>query len=252
MVASQSPDGSNHGASFDLHDEEGSESEEEPLLSSGFSQRDDLSRGLSTASLDDDSETIYSDISDPDDGKRALYLHALRLQQSPSTDSAKRSERIIGSIVGKQVSSSASDQSRSSGKSKKAKACRVTFSNVHVRQYERILVDNPACRIGVSIGIGWCHNDETIMEVDEWEDSRTEKGVRVMSRLAISPCRREALVRKLGYVDSEIAAAMREINRIKCQRRQTVNNIKLQHLEEKVELAKQGLQFVLRSTRRRR
>jgi hypothetical protein len=240
------------GASLDLQDEEESESEEELSLPSCFHQMDDLSEGLSAGILDDDDETIFSDISDPDDGKRALCLHALSLQQSPTNDSTERSESIIGSIVGKKISSSASNQSKSSRKSKKSKSFRVAFSNVYVRQYERILVDNPACRFGVSIGIGWRHNDEEIMDVDEWEESRTERGVRTMSQLAISPYRREALVRKLGYVDCEIAAAMREINRIKCQRRQTANNLKLQHLEETVELAKESLKFVLRSTRRRR
>jgi hypothetical protein len=228
--------------------EDGSESEVLSLPTC-LKQMDDLSNGLSAASLEDDDETVLSDISDPDDVKRALYLQAMQLQPS-STAHSERSPSLIGSIVGNPVSSRSSCMSKSSKKSKRSKSRHVSFSNVHIRQYERILNDNPACRFGVSIGIGWNHNEEAISAVDEWEEARRGRRLRTKFQLIISRNKREALVRKLGYADSEIAAAMREINRIKCQRRQTVNNLNLQHIEETVESTKNRLKLALRSKRR--
>jgi hypothetical protein len=203
----------------------------------------------SETSVNDD-ESVLSDISDPDDVKRALYLQAQRLLHPPSADACARRGSMVGSVVGNGVASSRNScMSKSSRRSRRSKPRSVSFSNVHVRQYERILDDNPACRFGISIAIGWGYNEEKVESVDEWEGSRSRRRVRSKSELILSRTKREKIVRSLGYVDNDIAAAMREINRVKCHRRQTVNNLKLQHLEETVESAKLRIKSALRPSR---
>jgi hypothetical protein len=202
----------------------------------------------SETSVNDD-ESVLSDISDPDDVKRALYLQAQQLLHPHSVDCGARRGSMVGSVVGNVVSSRSSCMSKSSRRSRRSKSRCVSFSNVHARQYERILDDNPACRFGVSIAIGWEYNEEKVETVDEWEGSRSQRRVRSKSELILSRTKREKLVRSLGCADRDIAAAMREINRVKCHRRQTVNNLKLQHLEETVESAKLRIKSALRPSR---
>jgi hypothetical protein len=208
----------------------------------------DRTEDSSETSANDD-ESVLSDISDPDDVKRALYIQGQLLLHPPSADSSARRGSLVGSVVGNVVSSRSSCLSKSSRRSRRSKSRNVSFSNVHVRQYERILDDNPACRFGISIAIGWEYNEEKVETIDDWEGSRSRRRVRSKSELILSRTKREKIVRSLGYADNDIAAAMREINRVKCHRRQTVNNLKLQHLEETVESAKLRIKSALRPSR---
>ena len=116
---------------------------------------------------------------------------------------------------------------------------RVRFSYVHVRHYERILCLNPACSRGPSVGIGWGFVSQeppatsSGMSLDAWEDAR--RRIRSPSELLLSRSYREALIREWGYSEREMAAAVRELNKLRSNRRQTVNNLGAQKMEETVE-----------------
>jgi hypothetical protein len=166
----------------------------------------------------------------------------------------------------KSVSSSASSskRSRAAGSTRSSNmppAKTVSFSTVHVREYERILCDNPATSAGLSVGIGWQfvdvvttnHDDEddndanvssaATMTVDDWE-LRQKRG-RSQSELLLSRREREIIVRQWGCTDREITAMKRELNKCRAQRRQTVNNLGAQKVEEAVESVRSKVKSLL-------
>jgi hypothetical protein len=106
------------------------------------------------------------------------------------------------------------------------------FDKVVVRNYARILNDNPACTRGPSIGLGWEFEQEDF-EIEDYEMKRGR--FRRSNELILNRGKREKIVRDLGYTEKDIASAVRIANRIKGQRRQTINNLASSHIEETVE-----------------
>jgi hypothetical protein len=116
------------------------------------------------------------------------------------------------------------------------------FDKVMVRNYEQILSDNPACATGPSIGLGW----EFVEQDNDIEDWEMERGrLRCSSELRMKRDQREKLLRDLGYTERNIAAAVRAGHKIRCQRRQTVNNLKVSKIEEAVETARRIVKIML-------
>jgi hypothetical protein len=116
----------------------------------------------------------------------------------------------------------------------------VTFGHVHVRIHQRCISDHPACTNGPAIGIDWPSRTlRKPIDMDEWEMERGRW--RRPSDLVLSRHDREDLLREWGYTDKDIAASVREINRVKAMRRQTVNNLGIQKMEEAMEHAKRKL-----------
>jgi hypothetical protein len=108
------------------------------------------------------------------------------------------------------------------------------FDKIVVRNYDRILNDNPACTKGPSVGLGW----DFVEQGFDIEDYEMERGrLRLTSELRLLRAQRERLVRDLGYTDREIGAAIRGANKIKSRRRQTIHNLKHTKMEEAVENA---------------
>jgi hypothetical protein len=60
-------------------------------------------------------------------------------------------------------------QSEESSKKKKRN---VTFGRIHIREYERVLGDNPSCSIGPPISLGWMHWDLHDSTLDAYETSQ--------------------------------------------------------------------------------
>jgi hypothetical protein len=99
----------------------------------------------------------------------------------------------------------------------------VRFGRIVVREYEQILGDNPACTSGPSLSIGWKYNEHPSLKVDDFESVR--KRVRRLQGLVLSRKRREKILTNLGYSESEIAAGVRHVNKVRTQRKQTTNNL---------------------------
>jgi hypothetical protein len=111
----------------------------------------------------------------------------------------------------------------------------VSFSSVEVRQYERILGDNPACSTGPPLTIGWKFDEtKTInMSVDDYE---YDHGLnRDETAMVLSRQEREEMLLELGYSLKEMAMSVRKNIRLKNRRRQTVNNLGVMKVEEMVE-----------------
>ncbi len=106
---------------------------------------------------------------------------------------------------------------------------RVTFTHVTIRDYPRSIGDNPASTSGASISIGWKHEAECTIALDEFEENRAP---RRLGREMIIPAQiREGLLRQEGYSRAEIMQCMRELNVIRGQRRRTYETLHLQSLQ---------------------
>lgn len=118
---------------------------------------------------------------------------------------------------------------------------RVSFSTVEIRQYNRILGDNPSCSSGPSLSIDWTYDESktVVVDVNEFEYSR--EGRFDDSEMVLGRFEREDLLRTLGYGQKEIAEAIRNNIKIKKQRRQTVNNIGMMKVEMVLERARKSI-----------
>ena len=102
----------------------------------------------------------------------------------------------------------------------------VSFGKVEIRNFERILGDNPpACGKGPSMALGWNYNEETPVELDKFEIKRrsswTSTRRRNSKELIMSPGKRERLAKKLGFSEKEINSNVQKIEKILKQRRKT-------------------------------
>ena len=126
------------------------------------------------------------------------------------------------------------------GENNKNSSC-VTFQNVVVRYYERILTDNPAVTGGPPLGLGWRYKAAPkVYHVNEWEAMRNPYR-RSSEQLVLPRDVRTSILLDLGYSQKEVADMIRQSLRVKNQRKQTVNNLDVQAMEEFVERAARKL-----------
>lgn len=203
----------------------------------------------SSDSEDEDDISVLSDMTgltgcfdDYSEGRRDKSSVAVQ-----SKASKEKSE--LASIMGSHVGSATSWSKMQ--KKNRVVSYTVNFTDVQVRQYERIMCDNPASQNGPSVGIGWNYMELEAVPVDDFEHRRG-RGTRKASKLLLARDKREKLIRHLGYTDKDIAANVRELNKLRSQRRQTVNNLGAQKVEEAVESAKRQVKKLLLLQRKER
>ncbi|KAI2488740.1 hypothetical protein MHU86_25794 [Fragilaria crotonensis] len=124
----------------------------------------------------------------------------------------------------------------------------VSFDTVSVRPYERILTVNPSCTSGPPIGLGWKYAVERHYLVDVFEVHRTQYR-RSKSEILLSRDVRESMLLELGYDRKTLAHGVRQVIKVKNQRRQTLVNLGNAAFEEKVESAKNGVKSLFVSKR---
>lgn len=112
----------------------------------------------------------------------------------------------------------------------------VSFGTVSLRNYERILTDNPAVQSGPAIGIGWRFKRGGLFDIEEFEQGRA--GSRAADELVLPREVREQMLREVGFSQMDIADMVRVILKSKNQRKQTIHNLRAQGVEEAVENAK--------------
>jgi hypothetical protein len=120
----------------------------------------------------------------------------------------------------------------------------VSFTHVQVRHYERIMSDNPASAAGPSIGIGWRFLEADPVCVDTFEKRERRSRAQSLTELQLSKATRLTLVRALGYTDREIAANVRDLNKSRSNRKQTVDNLGVEKVEEAMEKVKRKVRRI--------
>lgn len=118
---------------------------------------------------------------------------------------------------------------------------KVRFSNVQVREFNRIVGDHPDVRVGVPIALGWEHEDRDAVPLDVYERSHISKGTVRLSSIT----RKNLLANVFGIPEEEIRTAEVEVQKIREQR---VNTLRQSKSSEKTEAA---VQSVKRKFRRR-
>jgi len=125
----------------------------------------------------------------------------------------------------------------------------VRFHGIEIRDYERVVGDNPSCSSGPPIGIGWAHGKTRVLNIDSYEHSRSER--KTQRKLVLNRQNREELLANWDVPVSDIVEAIRGNVRVKNQRRQTVTNLgKAEKLEEAFESATRKLKNALLLRRR--
>eukprot|EP00540_Astrosyne_radiata_P004146 CAMPEP_0116845770 /NCGR_PEP_ID=MMETSP0418-20121206/13463_1 /TAXON_ID=1158023 /ORGANISM="Astrosyne radiata, Strain 13vi08-1A" /LENGTH=503 /DNA_ID=CAMNT_0004476941 /DNA_START=56 /DNA_END=1567 /DNA_ORIENTATION=- len=121
----------------------------------------------------------------------------------------------------------------------------VTFGRVSIRDYERILSDNPSCMSGPSIGIGWrVLRERHYKDVEVYEQRKGRPPVQ-SDRILLNREQRERMLLELGYSQKQIAAAVRLNIAVKNRRKQTVHNLGASGMEEMIETAGNGFKRLL-------
>jgi len=116
------------------------------------------------------------------------------------------------------------------------------FGSIEIRQYTRILGDNPACPAGPPIALGWKYSPKSIVvSVDEYEMGREPR--REQSALRLSINRRETMLRAVGYSTRDLIEADRVRRKDQFLRERTVCRLKYQSLEATMEKAKRITHF---------
>ena len=115
----------------------------------------------------------------------------------------------------------------------------VSFCEVQVRNYDRVLTVNPSVTSGPAVGLGWNYDEDEDQHytIQNFEDSRELTRRCSMKELQLPRSYREELVRSLGYTQREIASSTRQIIRVKNQRKQTIQNLHASSMEEFIEKA---------------
>lgn len=77
----------------------------------------------------------------------------------------------------------------------------VQFSHIEVREYEIELGDCPYCSYGPPISLGWAYSSSSMIEIDEYERSRSTKMCRKGKELVLTLYQRKNLLRQFGYTN---------------------------------------------------
>lgn len=203
---------------------------------------------------DDDNLSVFSDVSGltgafPDgkgvETKREILNHATQIlskvdetgSQSSQISNSFRAERQAPEAPGEKdyipFKDSKPQNRREVPATLTAPTKKVTWNQVEVRYYERIVTDNPAVQSGPAIGIGWKYKRGGRVHVDYWEKSRGPP--RLSPELVLPRQVRERLLREAGVPQKDIADMVRATLKVKNQRKQTVNNLPTAGIEEAVE-----------------
>lgn len=139
---------------------------------------------------------------------------------------------------------------------------RVLFSHLQIRTYETIISDNPSCSGGPSLGIGWRYDPvHYVATVDEYAAHQarlygaTHDGQPIEPRpeeLVLHRCEREAMLLKAGYTRKDIVDSVRALNKAKSKRRQTVHNLPVAFVDERLEVVKRTLRRWILNKKRTR
>ena len=121
------------------------------------------------------------------------------------------------------------------------KTSRIQWGNIQIREYNRIVGDNPETIVGPPLTLDWQYNEHELITIDEYEETRPKR--KVFWRLRLSSITRKNMLKNVfGIPESEIAAAEREVQIIRRLRQSTNKQGKLSSsVENAVQSAKRKI-----------
>ena len=129
------------------------------------------------------------------------------------------------------------ESSKTSSKSSRRKSP-IKFKSVEVREYPRIVGDNPSCSGGAPMSIDWCHYPQQYYDINDFEGGHP--GRRKRSEMCMpSEVRHKMLVNDWGCSMKSIMEASKERKDIAELRKKSASQSKLSFkTEERMELIK--------------
>ena len=175
--------------------------------------------------------------------KVSLVKHCISASIYQGPPPVKKDGSAVESIIKKrntwtsQTRVSSSTQ-RSSGSSSGTRfKSNITFSNVDVREYERIAGDNPCVRGGVPLSIGWANIQHESIPLDEYENAKGPPRDKI-EMIVPASVRRSMLRDEFKVSVPDLNAAMKSVNICKKQRANTLASEHLEVFQEVIEVAK--------------
>lgn len=124
---------------------------------------------------------------------------------------------------------------------------KVIFSTIQIRRYPMILGDNPACRVGAPVSLGWEYEVLPDLSIDDYEAQRQGHRRTYLNHLILNYYQRIAILERSGFGIEQFRAAEKQINRV---RRQRAISLALSPFERVEQLAESGAKKVKRCLRR--
>merc|ERR1711862_858236 len=138
-----------------------------------------------------------------------------------------------------QQQSSSSIPSAIKDTKKKQRNNRVSFDQIHIREYFIELGDNPSCSRGPPLTIGWVYDEVGSVELEEFEEYRPPR--RCGSQMIVPFRKREEILEFIGYTPTEIRIAVQDVNVSRNLRIKTVQRVKHDKVDAVVESANRKL-----------
>mmetsp|Transcript_30199 Transcript_30199/g.36741 ORF Transcript_30199/g.36741 Transcript_30199/m.36741 type:complete len:176 (+) Transcript_30199:170-697(+) len=73
----------------------------------------------------------------------------------------------------------------------------VSFSDIHIREYDICLGDNPSCTCGPPISLSWTYKNTIIISIDDYEMRREKR--RTIDEMCMPYSLRVAMLKERGY-----------------------------------------------------
>ena len=211
-------------------------------------------RGLVSNTINSVSIKNYRSVSAPDLGSSITNSAPTILIHSPSADvleaipikSIMVARTLKESLHGPRRYTSPSSMSKSQHGRTALRRSTITFGQVNIREYERVLGDNPSVTSGPPLSIGWRYSPSTLnMSIDDYEENKGSP--RTSSEYLVPKSVRVATLKEHADIPHrEMVNAVRDIQKTKSQRRKTVVNLSMASTEELVEGAKIKVKSILR------
>ena len=93
---------------------------------------------------------------------------------------------------------------------------RVSFNQIHIREYSLEMGDNPSCSRGPPLSISWDYNDVGSIDLQEFEETRPAR--RYHGELIIPLSVRKEILLSSGYSPLQITNLVETVNNCKLQR----------------------------------
>jgi|Transcript_17781 hypothetical protein len=94
---------------------------------------------------------------------------------------------------------------------------RVRFSEIQIREYDRIIGDHPECTVGPALALGWDYEAKEVVSLDSYEATRPPR--RKLGHLALtSITRKNMMMNRFGFTEEEIKKGGKGNKRIRNQR----------------------------------
>ncbi len=191
-------------------------------------------KSKSSHDLENLDQSIHSRVS--------LVKHCISASSYQGPPPVKKDGSAVESIIKKRNTWTSqtriSSTQRSSGSSSGTRfKSNITFSNVDIREYERIAGDNPCVRGGVPLSIGWANIQHEPIPLDDYENAKGPPRDKI-EIIVPESVRRSMLRDEFKVSVPDLNASMKTVTIAKRQRANTLASEHLEVFQEVVEVAK--------------